>query len=367
MIPYLIDAHEDLAYNIIAFGRDYTQSAATIRIKEKGTNIPEIAGQSLLGWDDYQAGQVALVFGTLFSVPVRFQGRQPDAVAFRSTAQAYQITKTQLDAYYRLVEENPQKYRLVLTRADLADVLHPWQNRREGETSPVKYPVGIVVSMESAEGLQRVEEVEEWWEAGVRLIGPVWGGTRFCGGTKEQMPFTNEGFALLDRMAETGFGLDVAHMSDLSIQTSLDRYSGTVLCSHGNVRSRLKGGTGERQLTDLAIRRIAERDGVIGVVPFNHFLKADWVSTHPREQVTLDHLIAHIDAICQLTGSANHAAIGTDFDGLFGWPDVPLEINTIADMKKLASKLLEQGYTQDDVDKIFHGNWQRMLERILPS
>jgi membrane dipeptidase len=366
MNPYLIDAHEDLAYNIIAFGRDYTQSAAAIRIKETGTNIPAIAGQSMLGWEDYQAGQVALVFGTLFSVPARYQGHQPDSVAYHSTQQAYQITKSQLDAYRRLVEENPKKYRLVLSKADLKETLQPWQDRKE-ETSPKQFPVGIVISMESAEGLQQVEEIEEWWEAGVRLIGPVWGGTRFCGGTKEQMPFTSEGFALLDRMAEIGFGLDVAHMTDQSIQTALDRYPGTAICSHGNVRSRLKEGTGERQLTDLAIRRIAERDGVIGVVPFNRFLKADWVSTDPREQVTLDHLVAHIDAICQLTGSADHAAIGTDFDGLFGWPDVPLEINTIADMKKLASKLLEQGYTQDHVDKIFHGNWQRMLERILPS
>lgn len=366
MTHYLIDAHQDLAYNILAFGRDYSTSAANIRASEAGTGIPELAGQTLLGWQDYQAGRVAVIFGTLFSAPKKYQHGQPDNVTYSTPAEAYSISRAQMDAYVRLSEEHPDKFRLILTREDLHKVTIPWEESRDIPLPDSGLPVGIVVSMESAEGLYHVEEVEEWWQLGVRWIGPVWAGTRFCGGTREQMPFTREGFDLLERMAEQGFGLDVAHMSDLSIQTALDRYPGTVICSHGNVRSVLKGG-GERQLTDLAIRRLAERDGVVGVVPFNKFLKADWTRDGNREEVTLDHLLAHIDAICQLTGSPDHAGIGTDFDGLFGYPDVPLEINTIADMQKLAQKLLEKGYTLEDVQKIFHGNWLRMLERILPA
>ncbi len=367
MTSYLIDAHEDLAYNILAFGRDYSTSAATIRASEAGTGIPDLAGQTLLGWEDYQAGKVGLVFGTLFSAPKQYQHGQPDNVTYADTEEAYRISRAQMDAYIRLSDEHPDKFRRILTRQDLHGVLDPWV-ALENSSSPIPgLPVGIVVSMESAEGLRQVEEVEDWWYLGVRLIGPVWAGTRYCGGTREQRPFTREGFALLDRMAEMGFGLDVAHMSDLSIQTALDRYPGTIICSHGNVRSVLKGGSGERQLTDCAIRRLAERDGVIGVVPFNNFLKADWKKNGNREEVTLEHLADHIDAICQLTGSPDHTAIGTDFDGLFGFPDVPLEINTIADILKLEPKLLERGYTEEDVDKIFHGNWLRILERILPA
>ena len=366
MTQFLIDAHEDLAYNMLAFGRDYSTSAAAIRESEAGTGIPDLAGHTLLGWDDYQVGKVGVVFGTLFSAPQKYQHGQPDIVTYADTREAYGISRAQMDAYIRLAEEHPDKFTLIFNRKDLHQVIEPW--KAVNDDSPAAgLPVGIVVSMESAEGLRQVEEVEEWWHSGVRLIGPVWAGTRFCGGTREQMPFTKEGFALLDRMAEMGFGLDVAHMSDLSIQTAIDRYPGTIICSHGNVRSIIKGVTGERQLTNLAIRRLAERDGVVGIVPFNNFLKADWTKNRNREEVTLDHLVAHIDAICQLTGSSNHAAIGTDFDGLFGFPDVPLEINTIADMQKLAPKLLEKGYTLVDVQKIFHGNWLRILERILPA
>jgi membrane dipeptidase len=367
MTSYLIDAHEDLAYNMLAFGRDYSTSAAAIRAAEEGTAIPDLAGHTLLGWEDYQAGKVGVVFGTLFSAPKQYQHGQPDNVIYTDTGEAYRISRAQMDSYIRLTEEHPDKFTLILTRKDLHQVIDPWKAADDLSSPAAGLPVGIVVSMESAEGLRQVEEVEEWWHLGVRLIGPVWAGTRYCGGTREQMPFTKEGFALLDRMAEMGFGLDVAHMFDLSIQTAIDRYPGTIICSHGNVRSVLKGGRGERQLTDLAIRRLAERDGVIGVVPFNNFLKADWTKNGNREDVTLDHLVAHIDAICQLTGSPDHVAIGTDFDGLFGYPDVPLEINTIADIQKLSPKLLEKGYTQLDVQKIFHGNWLRILERILPA
>ncbi len=366
-MTYLIDAHEDLAYNILAFGRDYSTSSASIRASEVESGIPAIAGQTLLGWEDYQAGQVALVFGTLFSVPIRYKGAQPASMVYRTNNEAYAITCRQMDAYKRLFDEHPEKFLQICTKTDLNDLLNPWNNQAVDPQIQTAKPVGIVVSMESAEGLRQVEEVEEWWQAGVRFIGPVWSGIRYCGGTLEQGPFTSEGFALLERMEDMGFGLDVAHMDDKSIQTALDRYQGTIICSHGNVRSLLKQYVGERQLTDLAIRRLAERDGVIGVVPFNRFLKTDWVSTDPREQVTVDHLIAHIDAICQITGSACHAAIGTDFDGLFGWPDVPLEINTIADIQIVAARLLERGYTLEDVDRIFHGNWQRILERVLPS
>ena len=105
----------------------------------------------------------------------------------------------------------------------------------------------------------------------------------------------------------------------------------------------------------------------MGVVPFNVFLMDDWKAGDDRRRVTLDHLAAHIDHICQIAGDARHAAIGTDFDGGFGWPEVPLEINTIADMQLLEGKLKERGYTADEIDGIFHGNWQRILENHLPA
>ena len=74
MPHWIIDAHEDLAYSSLSFGRDYRLSALETRQSEEGTHVPERNGQTLLGWPEYQQGQVALVFGTLFIAPAAAAG-----------------------------------------------------------------------------------------------------------------------------------------------------------------------------------------------------------------------------------------------------------------------------------------------------
>ncbi|MEJ5202713.1 MAG: membrane dipeptidase, partial [Anaerolineales bacterium] len=59
--------------------------------------------------------------------------------------------------------------------------------------------------------------------------------------------------------------------------------------------------------------------------------------------------------------------IGTDFDGGFGWPAVPMELETIADLQKLSGILAEEGYQPNDITAILGGNWQRILEKVLPE
>jgi membrane dipeptidase len=59
--------------------------------------------------------------------------------------------------------------------------------------------------------------------------------------------------------------------------------------------------------------------------------------------------------------------LGTDFDGGFGVESVPPEIDTIADLPKLAPKLAEKGYNQEDINRIFSGNWLRILKDNLPK
>jgi membrane dipeptidase len=45
---------------------------------------------------------------------------------------------------------------------------------------------------------------------------------------------------------------------------------------------------------------------------------------------------------------------------------VPVEVDTIADLQKLAQVLSGRGYSDDDVVAIFGGNWRAYLERALP-
>lgn len=364
-MPFIIDAHEDLACAMAEYQRDYNRSAAETRRLEENTLAPQRNGQTLLGWPDYQQGQVGLVIATLFQAPARY-GKPWDTQVFKDTRDSRRNYQLQLDLYRRLADQHPDHFKIVKDKSALVDVLRPWLDN-PADYPTLTHPVGLVISMEGVEGIESPREMEEWWEAGARLAGPVWAGTRWCGGTREHGGFTSEGRELLAVMADIGYILDVSHMDDPSVREALDRYEGPVIASHANCRALFKHTDSERQLTDEAIRRLVDRDGVMGVVPFNVFLVDDWKAGDDRRRVTLDHVVAHIDHICQIAGDARHAAIGTDFDGGFGWPEVPLEINTIADLPKLEGKLKERGYTADEINGIFHGNWQRILETHLPS
>lgn len=365
-MAFIIDAHEDIAYNALSFNRDYRKSAAEIRELEASTATPRLTGNTLLGWPDYQRGQVAIVFSTLFIAPRRYGSGPYETQVYDDFSGARHLYQGQLNYYRRLTDDHADEFRLIRSQADLRSVLQPWQ-AQPASFPEMTHPVGLVMLMEGGEGLEDPRELEEWWQNGLRFFGPVWAGTRWCGGMYEKGGFTPEGRELLEVLSDLGYTLDISHMTEQSALEALDRYDGSVIASHANARALLHDQHNERQLTDDTIRRLIERDGVMGVLPFNHFLKPEWKDSDPREQVTLDHLIAHIDHVCQIAGNALHVAIGSDFDGGFGLPAVPYEIDTIADLQKLETRLIQRGYRQDEVQCIFNGNWQRMLEKGLPA
>ncbi|HSV86017.1 MAG TPA: membrane dipeptidase [Levilinea sp.] len=361
----LIDAHQDIAYNMLTFARDYRLAAGETRQREIGTEIPLRNGHTLLGWPDYQYGQVALIFATLFVMPQRYASATWETLVYHDLAQAGELVRRQLDLYHRLSGDHSDQFRLVLTRKNLDETLVTW------ESVPAAYPetthpVGLVLSMESAEGIRNLEELEEFWERGLRWVGPVWAGWRFCGGMYEPGGFTGEGYELLERMAALGYGLDIAHMNGRSALQALDAFPGPIIASHANAQALLSGLDNERHLSDAVIRHLVERNGVMGVVPYNGFLRPGWRPGDNPQLVTLDLLANHIDYICQIAGSARHVALGTDFDGGFGYGAVPVEINTIADLQKLDGLLAGRGYSDEEITAIFSGNWRRQLERVLP-
>jgi membrane dipeptidase len=228
-------------------------------------------------------------------------------------------------------------------------------------------PVGLVLLMEGAEGVGDPGELEEWWQRGVRLIGPAWVGTRFCGGTKEPGPLTSQGYALLEGMASLGFVLDLSHMDEQAAMQALDAYPGPLVATHSNALALLKGSESNRHLSERIIRGILERNGVIGVVPFNAFLKSDWRRGDRRDEVTLQDFIAQIDYLCQMAGDARHVGIGSDFDGGFGLQSVPPGIESVADLQKLAPLLAEKGYSPQDISAILGENWLACLQQVLPE
>lgn len=365
----LVDAHQDLAWNALTFGRDYSLNTAEIRQQEANGETPSINGDTLLGWDAFQRGQVAVVFATLFAAPLRARSHPELSQYYANADQAYTLYRRQADHYLRLFEQHPEKFQPVASRPQLSKLLAVWQQPIPQTTSPSMpgFPVGLVLLMEGAEGVRQPGELEEWWELGVRIIGPAWFGNRFCGGSGEPGPLTDEGRRLLESMADFGFSLDLSHMDQRAALQALDFYPGPVLASHANALALLKGETSNRHLPDEVIHGLIARGGVIGIVPTNPFLVPGWKRDQPRNLVQLELVAAQIDYICQLAGSAQHAGLGTDFDGGFGVQETPDGIDTIADMQGLAPLLAAKGYSESDINLIFGGNWLAHLNRTLPE
>ena len=361
---FIIDSHEDLAYESLYGGFDYTRSAADNRKYYTG---PEKFGCTI-GWPELQEGGIGIVFGTVFIAPPDDgnKGQKNRETTYITDEDFHAAVCAQLDFYDRLAGEHPDQFRRIFSRTDYDDVVKDWSEQPGSE-----HPVGLVTLLEGTEGLRSFDDLSRYYERGIRLIGPVWAGGRWCAGTKSRDmkdALTDEGKTLLRKMSAQGFILDISHMKNRSAMDSLDYYDGVTAASHANCNVLLGDDFPvERHFNDETIRMLIEHDGVMGVVPYNYFLRTGWKKNgvSPRNLVTLNTLADHIDHICQLAGHSRAAAIGTDFDGGFGYPDIPYEMNDISDLPELAGVLENRGYKEEDIQNIFHKNWQRILERAL--
>jgi membrane dipeptidase len=364
-MPLIIDSHQDLAWNMLTYGRDYTRSVTETRRLEAGTTTPDRNGDSLVGWPEYQRGRVAVVFSTLYVTPGK-KKEMGDVLWYADSETAHRLYRDQIQVYRKLADSHPDKFRLISSTKELDSVIEHWSGPPQNEEG---HPVGLIYLMEGAEGIRSPNELSEWYDLGLRIIGLAWAGTRYCGGTSEPGPLTNEGRKLISAMADYNFILDLSHMDEAAALQSLDRYEGPVIATHANCAALMPGADTNRHLPDDVIRGLIEREGVIGLIPLNAFLKVGWLRKNGsrREEVPLDVFIAHIDHICQLAGNANHAAIGSDFDGGFGLQSIPPELDSIADLQIIASKLIARGYSEADAANILGGNWLRFLQKHLPA
>ncbi len=363
----IVDAHEDIAWNMMCYGRDYTRSASATRVLEAGSAIAAHAGAALLGLPEWLAGHVAVIFATLFVEPRRSPFAGSFSPSYVTAEEAFDQAMRQLDIYRRLADENSH-FRLIFTQSHLDTVLASWTSASAAEARQAGDPerqVGIILLMENADPIRKPDEVERWYDEGVRLIGPAWMASRYCGGTSEPGPLTDDGSRLLRHMQALNMVLDTSHMAEQAFFQALERYAGPIIASHSNPRHYVDG---DRQLSDDMIRALIQRDGVIGVVPFNSFLIPDWRRNRGdrKDAADVGAIIRAIDYVCQRAGNARHAGIGSDFDGGFGAESTPAGIDTVADLAQVADGLRQAGYTPADVEAVMSGNWLRMLRQSLP-
>lgn len=361
MTDILVDAHLDIAWNHFNNRRDFSSSAWARRRRETDPVFLRRYGRCMVGLPEAILGRIGVICGTIFAAPAWCKMHPDETILYETPDDAYRLARQQL-AYYHRLADSDDRIVLIQTRADLDAVLATWE---DGTTLP-DHKLGIIVLMEGADPIVEPAQLEEWYADGLRVVGLAWTATRYSGGTKAIGPLTDLGRFLLDVMAEYGMVLDVSHMAPEACREALDRYEGPVCASHANPL-KFRPDRPDRNLSDDVLRQIAEHDGVVGIIPFNLFLVEGWKMGDRKDAADMGRVVAAIDHVCQVTGSARHVGIGSDADGGFGGESAPVGFETIADLWEIGPALAELGYGSDDISAILSGNFLRVLRAGLPD
>ena len=374
----IIDGHLDLAFNALFFRRDLTRPVQVLREREdpwRDGVTPaaahrdalnkrpraEFGGVATVALPEMRQGRVGIVLSTIMS---RVQlPNESLSDGMRNQLAAHAMGQAHLHYYQALEREGALAF--VRTAEDLRRAAALWQ----AESVTPDTPVGLILSMESADPILGPEDVANWWEAGLRSVGLTHFGANTWGhGTGTRGGLYACAYPLMEALADAGVALDLTHASDMTFWQILDAWEGPVHASHCMCRALVRG---QRHLSDDMIRALAERGGVIGMVfaepMLNPDIDFDDLRSAPRTaRRTMAGVVDHIDHVCQLTGSCDHVAIGSDLDGGFGREWAPIDYDTIADLQKFLAILEGRGYCAEDVARIAHGNLLRFFAEVMP-
>jgi len=255
-----------------------------------------------------------------------------------------------------------------------------------------------------------VSALDEFYAAGVRVFALTHMGHNdfadssrpiYIGEIDEHEPeaehggLSDLGKQAIRRINELGGIVDVSQLSKLAAMQVFALSTAPVIASHSNVRSL---SDVSRNLSDQEIDRIGEIGGVIHIAPFRGYLfdssdkelvkqirivrrtagieedylypfELYWEIDDSKVQQTflnavsellgpgsVDDMLDHIDYVVKRIG-IDHVGIGTDFNhgsGIHGFNDASEALN-------VTIGLLERGYSQQDIEKIWGGNFLRIF------
>lgn len=320
----IVDAHLDIAWNALAEGRGFDGAPARNYLVSRRTLA--------------EAG-VGLVFPTIFSQPpTRLPGQDAPSVVYRTPGEAELMGQAQL-GYYRSIGLH-----LLRTATELRAYVRTWQ---PGDLA------GVLL-MENADAIGRPADVSRWVASGLRIVGPAWMRTRYCGGSNAPGGLTADGRILLEEMAAHQVILDLSHMADRSMRDAFAAWSGPMVTTHAGARAL---NPGQRQLPDWAIREVGRRGGVVGISFYaGHLSGAGKASARDIAQ--------HALYFARIAGDPQHVGLGSDLDGGFGADHAA--IRSMSGMGSIR-RALGRHFNPGQVDGIMGQNWIDFLGRSLPN
>jgi membrane dipeptidase len=353
--PLIFDAHLDLAMNALEWNRDLTRPLIDLRSSEAGKNDKPDRSKGTVSLPEMRRGGVGLCVATLIA-RVEHNAYSPVA-GWRSQHQAWAQTQGQL-AWYKAMEEAGEMVQ-IRDLAGLESHLALWHST----SAPESTPVGFLLSLEGADSIRSPAHLERAWSQGLRAIGPAhYGPGVYANGTDSSGGFNAKGRELLTEMDRLGFILDVTHLCDECFWEALELFQGPLWASHQNCRALVPH---MRQFSDEQLKALIARGAVIGAALDAWMLVPGWIrgkTTPGSAGLILENYVDHIDHVCQLAGNSRHAGIGSDLDGAFGFEQTPCDLNTIADLARVAGLLSARGYKPAEVDGITQGNFIQFLK-----
>ena len=237
--------------------------------------------------------------------------------------------------------------------------------------------IALLMAMEGVEPLGAdLNLLRVFYELGVRIIGLTHARSNAAGSggvfTATGSPpegLTAFGRDLVRECERLGVIVDLAHINAAGFNDILDITTKPPIVSHTNAR---KYYDIERNIGDEQIKMVGARGGVIGI---------NSVLVSPRkEESTLDRYIDHIEHIIDLIG-INGVGIGFDFFEFIyrQWSEAERtafhqkfpSVHVIADLanhahaRNFTRRLIERGFSDEQIEKIVFRNWMRIFEQIL--
>jgi len=253
----------------------------------------------------------------------------------------------------------------ILRRLDRAGLVQICTTVPQIEQSVSEGQFAAILHMEGAEAIgPDLEELDAFYAAGLRSLGPVWSRpTVFGGGVPFRFPATPDigggltdlGRALVRRCNALGIMVDLSHLTEAGFWDVAAISDAPLVATHSNAHALCPHA---RNLTDRQLSAIAESGGVVGLNYATAMLRSDgrMVSDTP-----IDDMIRHLDHLLSILGE-DGLALGSDFDGA----TVPSEIGDASGLGVLRAAMEQAGYGSDLIQKICHQNWLNLLKRTWP-
>ena len=157
------------------------------------------------------------------------------------------------------------------------------------------------------------------------------------------------GAKVIAEMNQLGIMVDLSHAAESSFYDALDISSTPIVCSHSNAKALCDV---PRNITDDQMRALAAKDGVCQITLYNGFLTTDG-------KACIDDAMRHLDHAISIMG-IDHVGLGTDFDGDGGVPGLA----NASELINFTKAMLRRRYSEDDMAKIWGGNWLRVMRTV---